>query len=556
MNKCLSFSSCLSTVFLGLVLSSNAFSEEAAQDQVEALGEQVETATEAVSDAAGDVQADVDADVDAEVEAELAEAGEELEGLEEDAASETDKILEEAEAAAQAEADAKPLTVESMRALVDKGEYEEAYSQGQQMLFDYEGDPEFDLLYGTSAVELGHNQEAIFTFERLLEDEPENIRYKLELARANYQVGEREKAKGMFEEVLVSDQELPPRVEARILAYLNAIASGSGFDDPAKAESLKGFVGLAFGTDSNANASSGEDFVNRAVGLTNVGTFPFQVPVEKEQSTGYLSYQAAGAYVKPFNDKTALDLKVFAERRKNESEQSRFDAGNVFFEIGNRWRFSKGLAKFSLRYTGATLGGADLYDYTSFSASWAQPVSFKFADSLSLGFSTGALRYTQDEASSLDVNPTSFNVGITKQRDRFVHGAGLVLGSDAAQGERGQLVNQDGDLVDGGPSDHISRTYVGLNYTLNYLYDEKTNFYGTLSHMTSSYKEEDHVFLDENSELAKRDGAQTMLILGSRYNWNKSLQFRASLSTQKNTSDIPVYEYSRNKLEVGAGYQL
>jgi hypothetical protein len=37
------------------------------------------------------------------------------------------------------------------------------------MLFDFEGEPEFDLLYGTAALGVGENTEAIIIFERLVQ---------------------------------------------------------------------------------------------------------------------------------------------------------------------------------------------------------------------------------------------------------------------------------------------------------------------------------------------------------------------------------------------------
>jgi len=116
--------------------------------------------------------------------------------------SASDKILEKAEKKADID-ELKTSPLEMLKVLVDSGKFEKAYAQGQEMLFDYEGEPDFDLLYGTSAIEIGENKEAVFIFERLTESDTTNIRYKLELGRVYYQSGEKEKAKSIFENVLV-----------------------------------------------------------------------------------------------------------------------------------------------------------------------------------------------------------------------------------------------------------------------------------------------------------------------------------------------------------------
>jgi len=140
---------------------------------------------------------------------------------------------------------ATPSGIESLRALVDEASYKEAYAQSQEMLFDFEGEPEFDLLYGTAALGVGESTESILIFERLVASDPTNLRYQLDLGRSYYQAGQKEKAKSTFESILVSDQEVPENIEVQALSYLDAIAVGSKFGNPEKAETLKGFIGLA-----------------------------------------------------------------------------------------------------------------------------------------------------------------------------------------------------------------------------------------------------------------------------------------------------------------------
>jgi len=472
--------------------------------------------------------------------------------------NETDKILEKAEKKAKAES--KPSTIDELKELVDDGSFEKAYAKGQEMLFDFEGEPEFDLLYGTAAIEVGQNQEAAFIFERLTQADPTNVRYQLELGRVKYQMGEKEKAKAIFEQVLVSEQELPENVEARIMAYLNAISAGSEFGNPAKAESFKAFVGIAAGSDSNANGSSDIDTVARFTSFQGSGGASIAFPNPDEESTSYLAHQIALAYVKPLSERAALDFKVYGANQNNSNDDAT-ESGLAFFEMGNRWRFEKGLAYFAIRATGVKLDHEDVNDSMQLSANWTQPVSWKFADSLDLGLSLGTVRYTQDDTK--DINTTALNAGVTKQKDQFIHAVGLMYGADDAQGKK-DFTDVDSTFYPDLPTDYYSRTYYGLNYSLSYLYNSKTVFHGGLLYQVSSYDEKDRDYTNlvpdgsggTVAEFAKRDGNLTALVFGTRYNWNKNLQFKASATMMDVTSDLDFYEYSRNKFEVGAGYQL
>ena len=87
-------------------------------------------------------------------------------------------------------------------------------------------------------------------------------------------------------------------------------------------------------------------------------------------------------------------------------------------------------------------------------------------------------------------------------------------------------------------------------------YDEYLTIFGGLNYQSSSYDEVDHNFFNSKGEWSKRDGDLTALSLGASHSLNKSIKFRALFTMLDVTSKIDLYEYSRNKLELGAGYQL
>jgi hypothetical protein len=58
--------------------------------------------------------------------------------------------------------------VSGLNELVAQNRYEEAYVMSRGMLDQYEGDAEFDFLYGLAALESNRISEAVFAFERIL----------------------------------------------------------------------------------------------------------------------------------------------------------------------------------------------------------------------------------------------------------------------------------------------------------------------------------------------------------------------------------------------------
>ena len=52
-------------------------------------------------------------------------------------------------------------------ALITAGQYERALVLGDENLEEWEGDPEFDFLYGLAALEAGSPNDAVFALERV-----------------------------------------------------------------------------------------------------------------------------------------------------------------------------------------------------------------------------------------------------------------------------------------------------------------------------------------------------------------------------------------------------
>ncbi len=112
------------------------------------------------------------------------------------------------------------------------------------------GNPDFDYLYGTAALDAGRSDLAIFALERVLAEKPSFAGARLELARAYFNIGDNETARYHFD--YLQGQNPPDNVQQAITSYLRAIDRVAAAYKPIH---LPHFA-AGFGWDSNANAST------------------------------------------------------------------------------------------------------------------------------------------------------------------------------------------------------------------------------------------------------------------------------------------------------------
>ncbi|MFO1435770.1 MAG: tetratricopeptide repeat protein [Gammaproteobacteria bacterium] len=148
------------------------------------------------------------------------------------------------------------------RQLLGQHKGAEAYQLLQPLVEKQAGNPDFDLLYGMSAIDAGKPTDATFALERVLDAQPDNAAAQAELGRAYYDMGENEAAKQQFERV--RGEKLPPTVQQNIDRYLNAIDNRS----QAAKTRYRAYVEVGAGYDSNVNSATDQSTVT-------IGAVPF-----------------------------------------------------------------------------------------------------------------------------------------------------------------------------------------------------------------------------------------------------------------------------------------
>jgi hypothetical protein len=164
---------------------------------------------------------------------------------------------------------------------LDSGDPQAAYNLLVPLQSDRAGDPDYDFLLGSAALQTGRNTEAIFALERVLAVRPDATAARALIARAYFNLKETETAKREFENV--RGQQVPPEVASTIDRFLDAIRR----IEEGQKVSFRGYVEFGGGYDSNVNSATAEGQI--AVPAFG-GTIFTLAASSQEQGDGYLTF--------------------------------------------------------------------------------------------------------------------------------------------------------------------------------------------------------------------------------------------------------------------------
>ena len=179
---------------------------------------------------------------------------------------------------------------------LENGNAQEAYNLLIPLQSTRAGDPDYDFLLGSSALELGKNTEAVFALERVLAVQPNNAPARAQIARAYFNLKETEAAKREFENV--KKQDVPPEVSATIDRFLDAITRV----EESERTVIRGFVEVGIGYDSNVNSATADS----QVAVPAFGGFVTLSPASTKQDDMFISFGGGLSFQHPFSKRLAL----------------------------------------------------------------------------------------------------------------------------------------------------------------------------------------------------------------------------------------------------------
>ncbi len=180
--------------------------------------------------------------------------------------------------------------------------FEKAYESLDEVLFEYIAENEFNFFYGRSALEIGKYNDAIAAFERMLTQDPNHDRARLELARAYYELGLYKQSQIEFERVKAKPS-TPQEVREIIDEYLVKM------EEEQEKHTLSAIASAGLEHDSNINngndnwlgGSANPEVSSSAIALSGVVSSDYRVSDEKSIKT------VGGVFLKEYTQKEGKD---------------------------------------------------------------------------------------------------------------------------------------------------------------------------------------------------------------------------------------------------------
>lgn len=408
-------------------------------------------------------------------------------------------------------------TNQQLAVLIHNQDYLAAYQLAKPLLSLYEGDPSFDFYYGFSAAQLGYFNEALFSFERLNSNYPSVARYRLELARAYYYLGNYDAAEQQFLQVQSSNP--PAQVQQTIGEFLQRIQEQRQAVFP----SWGGFVSASGGYDSNYNTATDLNEVDLLDGLLTARLSRDQ----RAQGSGYYQLRAQGSYISPLTRRSALDLQLGASRKDNAADDL-FDLDNLYASGGMRAIRGRHNLRLGGRYSHYWLGGGDLLSELSANIEWHYRLAPQWQTQASLTLSDQDNLRNND----LDLLQAETQLGAAFSAEQFSVQFALVLATDD------------------GEQDYQARDTLGLNINAQQLLNIHNSLYASL--ILRDYQFQGEIPADNLLAGGETRAEQmTQAMVGYGYTLLPTLTFYTQLSHVQYDSNLPLYEYDRTLLEAG-----
>jgi tetratricopeptide (TPR) repeat protein len=399
---------------------------------------------------------------------------------------------------------------DDVRGLLENGRSREAYELGIRNQ-DRFGDPAFDLPFGMAAVDAGHAGDGVLALERYLLANPGSLNARLELGRGYYLLGEYERAREVFNEVLQRDP--PPDVRRKIDQFLAAVSER----ESAYRSTVRGNIEIGGGHDTNVNSGIGTS----VIAVPIFGDVP--ISAEGQKRADDFALLAGGVqWTMPVARGTALFVGLSGDARGHR-RANQFDQAAANLVGGASWTKGDHLLR-------ASLGASALYvdrdryrDVFAATGEWHGRISGNTAASFFV--QEAALRYA----------------GANEVRDAQLHvlGAGLQAALGAGWQSVASISAHIGREANRHDRDDLGRNLYGVRVAVTAVPGERWSAALAATWQESRYLEADLFFI------AKRRDRYTAVEGSVGYAFTPALSLRLEGTWIDNKSNIALYQYDR-----------
>lgn len=413
--------------------------------------------------------------------------------------------------------------ISQMNLFIAQGMFQQAYTLGQQNLFDMEGDAEFDFLFGLAALESGRPDEAVFAFERIAYVYPDQQRVKLELARAYYMSNNLTASEQLFNEVLATNP--GPNVSANIQGFLDLIEQRQN----AVESSFTWYVNSNIGSDSNINSATELGVIDTPIGDVELG------PNGQSIDDDFMDIGAGFTYNYPFDKNHSAYARANYNQHNNFSTNA-FDLDVLSGEAGYAVIRDNVRLSLSGRVQRVDLDDQEFQSSSSILGGWQRNGNDGWSQGLTAAYTT--VRYDDElnpDNDLRDVNQLLVSGTLGKASGRFLHNVSVYFGDEDARQSLGE---------------NNAQTFYGIAFSEQFQFRPGHIPYFRLSFHKSENKAEAPVFNVDRED----DTFSTSV--GWIWQFARNINITTDVTYTENDSNIDLYAYDRVKYQTGLRYQF
>jgi hypothetical protein len=412
--------------------------------------------------------------------------------------------------------------------LIETSKFDLAYSMGLNMSAEWEGNERFDFNFALAAVQTGNFNQAIFPFVRLLDNNPNNLRFRLELARCYFFLNNLPAAEREFN--LVTTSNPPKKVQKNINQFLDRIAEKK----QQVSQTWGTGVGIALGYDSNINAAADMDAININFYNTDNVRTGFGILTlddrQKSQASSYYQLQSYGDYKQPLSKRSSLDARVSASHKDNTISND-YDLTNISLKGG--FTFLRNNHNIHLGGTARQywLAGEKLQNQLLANIRW----QWYFAPSWKAQTELEAGHQDNSQNDALDFNQWQSKLGIQRNHQGFIQNLQLSLGANIAKESK---------------NDVQGNNYYSLDYQAQQPVSENQKLYILASVRNNNYASN---FADDDIFFAgqlRKDNIKH-ITAGWIYKLMPTTAVKFQINHSRNQSNLELFDYQRTLIEAG-----
>lgn len=420
--------------------------------------------------------------------------------------------------------------------LNQQGKFDQAYKLALELRPNWEGDSQYDVQFAIAAARTSHENEAIFTLLRLLDQQPNNYSLRLELARCYYFSNQLNSAAVEFTKLRhklknSSDNKSINKLSVKQhYAQIKHFQKRIAYQQQQLTSSWNTNLKLGLGYDSNINSAANIDTINATFFYNNEPALTGILSLNDQQKTkgsGYTKLQANSHYSHPINKRSLVDVSAVVAHKDNTQE----DLTQLNLQAGYKITRNQHSLRTAFAHNHYWLAGDHLHNQmlTSLAWQWAFSAGWQTSTTLEVG------QQNNSENKGLNVNQWQGKLAISHKNSTLMQRLQLSSGKDKARKAEYAF---------------HGRNYYSLGYQLQSPIQIKQHVYAGVNYRVSDFADtyaNDHVFFANKT----RHDSLLQFIAGWAYQINTRTAVNLNASHRINHSNLALFDYQRSLIETG-----